>query len=133
MTSAWIFPGQGSQFVGMARDLYEKYSAARAVIDAADAALGFSLSKLMFEGPAAELTETINAQPALLTHSIAALAALQQAAAHGVSEAVLCAGHGLQKHSALVDAGVVDFPDGVGLVRAIGVAMEHLGIVSAHA
>jgi [acyl-carrier-protein] S-malonyltransferase len=127
MTSAWIFPGQGSQFVGMARDLYEKYSAARAVIDAADAALGFSLSKLMFEGPEAELTETINAQPALLTHSIAALAALQQAAAYGVSEAVLCAGHSLGEYSALVAAGALDFADGVKLVRARGVAMQRAG------
>ena len=73
MTTAWVFPGQGSQYVGMARDLYDKFSASRLVLDAADSVLGFSLSKLMFEGPEAELTDTVNAQPALLAHSIAAL------------------------------------------------------------
>lgn len=127
MTTAWVFPGQGSQFVGMARDLYDTYSSARTVIDAADAALGFALSKLMFEGPENELTDTINAQPALLTHSIAALAALQQATDYGLAQAVLCAGHSLGEYSALVAAGALDFADGVKLVRARGVAMKRAG------
>ena len=74
MTTAWVFPGQGSQYVGMARDFDEKYSSAHLVLEAANSILGFPLSKLMFEGPEAELTDTVNAQPALLAHSIASLA-----------------------------------------------------------
>lgn len=127
MTTAWVFPGQGSQFVGMARDLYETYASARAVIDAADAVLGFSLSKLMFQGPEEELTDTLNAQPALLTHSIAALAALQQATAYELEPAVWCAGHSLGEFSALVAAGALDFADAVKLVRARGAAMKRAG------
>lgn len=127
MTTAWVFPGQGSQFVGMVRDLYDTYSSARAVVDAADAVLGFALSRLMFEGPENELTDTVNAQPALLTHSIAALAALQQATEYGLGQPVLCAGHSLGEYSALVAAGALDFADGVKLVRARGVAMKHAG------
>lgn len=127
MTMAWVFPGQGSQSVGMARDLYEKFSSARLVIDAADSVLGFALSKLMFEGPEAELTDTINAQPALLTHSIAALAALQQATNNALPEPALCAGHSLGEYSALVASGALDFAEGVKLVRARGQAMKHAG------
>lgn len=127
MATAWVFPGQGSQFVGMVRDLYDTYSSARAVVDAADAVLGFALSRLMFEGPENELTDTVNAQPALLTHSIAALAALQQATEYGLGQPVLCAGHSLGEYSALVAAGALDFADGVKLVRARGVAMKYAG------
>lgn len=127
MTTAWIFPGQGSQFVGMARDLYENYSAARAALDAADAVLGFSLSRLMFQGPEAELTDTINTQPALLAHSIAALAALGEAAGQPLPDPTYCAGHSLGEYSALVTAGALDFPDGLLLVRARGTAMKQAG------
>lgn len=127
MTTAWVFPGQGSQYVGMARDLYEKYSGARLVLDAADSILGFALSKLMFEGPEAELTDTINAQPALLAHSIAALAALQQASNNSLPEAALVAGHSMGEFSALVAAGALDYADGIKLVRARGYAMKHAG------
>ena len=129
MTTAWVFPGQGSQYVGMARDLYETFSSARAVIDDADAVLGFALSKLMFEGPETELTDTLNAQPALLTHSIAALAALQQATNFQIENAAVCAGHSLGEYSALVAAGALDFADGVKLVRARGAAMQRAGAV----
>lgn len=128
MTTAWVFPGQGSQFVGMARDLYEKYSSARLVLDAADSVLGFSLSKLMFEGPEAELTDTINAQPALLAHSIAALAALQQASNNSLAEASFVAGHSMGEYSAFVAAGALDFADGIKLVRARGEAMKRAGV-----
>lgn len=128
MTTAWVFPGQGSQFVGMARDLYEKYSSARLVLDAADSVLGFSLSKLMFEGPEAELTDTINAQPALLAHSIAALAALQQTSNNSLAEASFVAGHSMGEYSAFVAAGALDFADGIKLVRARGEAMKRAGV-----
>lgn len=127
MTTAWVFPGQGSQYVGMARDLYEKYSGARLVLDAADSTLGFALTKLMFEGPEAELTDTINAQPALLAHSIAALAALQQATGNTLPQAALVAGHSMGEFSALVAAGALDFADGIKLVRARGFAMKNAG------
>lgn len=127
MTTAWVFPGQGSQYVGMARDLYEKYSSARLVLDAADSTLGFALSDLMFKGPEAELTDTINAQPALLAHSIAALAALQQATNNTLPEATLVAGHSMGEFSALVASGALDFADGIKLVRARGYAMKNAG------
>lgn len=127
MTTAWVFPGQGSQYVGMARDLYETFSAARLVIDAADSVLGFSLSQLMFQGPEAELTDTINAQPALLAHSIAALAALQQATDHSLADTAFVAGHSMGEYSALVSVGALDFADGIRLVRARGQAMKRAG------
>jgi [acyl-carrier-protein] S-malonyltransferase len=76
---AWIFPGQGAQAVGMGKDLYEQVPAARAVFDAADEALDLPLSRICFEGPEGELTRTINTQPALVTHAIAALAAAHAA------------------------------------------------------
>lgn len=124
MSIAWVFPGQGSQFVGMARDLYERSPAARAVLDAADAALGFPLTRLMFEGPEAELTETINAQPAILAHSVAALAAWQESAGESFVLPALCAGHSLGEYSALVAAGALDLSDAIKLVRARGLAMQ---------
>jgi [acyl-carrier-protein] S-malonyltransferase len=125
MTTAWVFPGQGSQYVGMARDLYDKYPAARQVIETADAGLGVPLRSLMFEGPEAELTDTLNAQPALLTHSIAALKVLQETG--NVAPAVLCAGHSLGEYSALVAADALEFSDALELVRARGQAMKRAG------
>ncbi len=127
MTTAWVFPGQGSQFVGMARDLYEKFSSARLVLDAADSVLGFPLSRLMFEGPEAELTDTVNAQPALLAHSIAALAALQQASNNSLPEPTFAAGHSMGEYSALVATGALDYAEGIKLVRARGEAMKRAG------
>lgn len=128
MTTAWVFPGQGSQFVGMAHDLYDKYSDARLVVDAADSVLGFDLSRVMFQGPEAELTDTINAQPALLAHSIAALAALRQASGNSLAPAMLVAGHSMGEFSALVASGALDFTDGIKLVRARGQAMKRAGV-----
>lgn len=121
--TAWLFPGQGAQFVGMGRDLYEQAPAARAVFDAADEALGFPLSQLCFEGPEDELTRTVNTQPALVTHSIAALAAAIEAGSVQEGPAYL-AGHSLGEYAALIAAGALTFADGVRLVRERGRLMQ---------
>lgn len=120
---AWVFPGQGAQFVGMGRDLAETSPEARAVFDAADAALGFSLSSLCFEGPEDQLTQTVNTQPALVTHAVAALAAAVAAGAVTARPAFV-AGHSLGEYAALVVAGAVSFEDGVRLVRERGRLMQ---------
>jgi [acyl-carrier-protein] S-malonyltransferase len=120
MTTAFLFPGQGSQEVGMGRALAQASPAAAAVWREADAALGFSLSRLCFEGPADELALTANTQPAVLTASVAAAAALH---ARGLSPD-LAAGHSLGEYSALVVAGALSFADAVRLVRKRGEAMQ---------
>jgi [acyl-carrier-protein] S-malonyltransferase len=119
----WLFPGQGTQKVGMGRALWEASAAARAVFEAADDALGEPFSKLMFEGPADELMQTANAQPAILTASIAALAALREAHPD-VPSPTFAAGHSLGEYSALVAAGVLDLRTAVKLVRLRGEAMQ---------
>ena len=117
---AFLFPGQGSQFAGMGKSLADSYECARAVFAAADAALGFSLSTLCFEGPEEQLRLTENTQPALLAVSVAALSVL---AGKGLKPDVV-AGHSLGEYSALVAAGSLDFADAVKLVRNRGRYMQ---------
>ncbi|MGH2457730.1 MAG: ACP S-malonyltransferase, partial [Chloroflexota bacterium] len=126
---AFVFPGQGSQHVGMGRGLVEHSPAARAVFAQADDTLGFSLSKLCFEGPDDTLRDTINAQPAILTMSIACLEALREklGAAEQIVRPRLVAGHSLGEYSALVAADVLDFSTAVKLVRERGRLMKESG------
>lgn len=127
---AYVFPGQGSQYVGMGKALYEGSSAARRVFQQADEILGFKLSKLCFEGPADELEDTINAQPAILTVSLACLAAMREkleALGHKWQPPRFVAGHSLGEYTALVAAGALDFSDALRLVRERGRLMKEQG------
>lgn len=137
MKTAWIFPGQGSQYVGMGRDLYDHQPAAREVFDLADHVLGFDLTRLCFEGPEAELMATENAQPALLTTSIATLRVLHTHADVEVLPDLLVphavAGHSLGEYSALVAGGSLDLETALRLVRRRGelMAAAHEGTMAA--
>ncbi len=127
---AFVFPGQGSQSVGMGQALAAASPAAAAVFAAADAALGETISRLAFEGPAEELDLTANAQPALLATSIAYLAALRERWTHlGIQapEPAFCAGHSMGQYSALVAAGVVPLDVALRLVRERGNQMQRSG------
>ncbi len=130
---AYIFPGQGSQAVGMGRDLYDKFASARAIIDQADAVLEFPLSKLYFEGPEEELRRTINAQPALVTIGFACLKAMEEAAGGSLPVPACTAGHSLGEYTALAAAGVFDFATAVYLARERGRLMQEAGAKTAGA
>jgi [acyl-carrier-protein] S-malonyltransferase len=117
---AFVFPGQASQYPGMGKELAEKYPVARAVFDEADQALGFSVSKLCFEGSEEDLKLTANTQPAILTSSIAVFRVLAE---KGLTPDFV-AGHSLGEYSALVAAGALKFSDAVRLVRKRGTYMQ---------
>ncbi len=122
---ALVFPGQGSQEVGMGLALAEAYPAARTIFNRADEILGFSLSRLCFEGPEADLNDTFNTQAAIFTTSIAALEALRSAGFSAQPKFV--AGHSLGEYSAYVAAGVLTFEAGLRLVRERGRLMKKAG------
>ncbi len=128
--TAFLFPGQGSQQVGMAQSAAATYPAAQAALDEADAVLGFPLSRLMAEGPEADLTDTFNAQPALLAASIALMRALESEMGAGDKsggQQVYVAGHSLGEYTALVAAGSLTYADGLRLVRERGRLMKEAG------
>jgi [acyl-carrier-protein] S-malonyltransferase len=127
MSSAFLFPGQGSQHVGMGLELYNQSPEARAVFDQADELLGFPLSQLCFIGPEADLIDTVNQQPAIFTASMAVWCWMQ---ANGWEMPAYVAGHSLGEFSALAAAGAISFADGLRLVRRRGELMKAAGIQS---
>jgi [acyl-carrier-protein] S-malonyltransferase len=124
MKTAYVFPGQGSQWVGMGRDLYQGFPPAKAVFEQADEALDFPLSKLCFDGPEDELVQTVNAQPAIVTVSFACLEAIRGSSE---LEPAFVAGHSLGEYTALAAAGVLDFATTVYLARERGRLMHEAG------
>ncbi|MBE2222956.1 MAG: ACP S-malonyltransferase, partial [Anaerolineae bacterium] len=124
MTIAYLFPGQGSQQVGMGRDLYESHAEAKALFDEADALLGFALSALCFDGPEDALTDTVNQQPALFTTSLAMFTVLKAQDSPAPS---FVAGHSMGELSALAAAGCMSFADGLRLARRRGELMAQAG------
>ncbi|MBI5824161.1 MAG: ACP S-malonyltransferase [Chloroflexi bacterium] len=126
--TAFIFPGQGSQTVGMGKDLAAQHPIAKQTFDEADSILGFSLSKLMWDGPDADLNDTVNTQPALYIHSLAAFRTFSHLFPN-LTPASL-AGHSLGELSALTAAGALSFADGLRLVRRRGELMKHAGTLA---
>jgi [acyl-carrier-protein] S-malonyltransferase len=125
---AYVFPGQGVQSVGMGRDLFDNYASAKALFKQADDVLGFSLSKLCFEGPDEELRQTINTQPALLTVSYICLKVAQEASGGKLPAPAFLAGHSLGEYTALAAADVIDFATAVYLARERGRLMYEAGL-----
>lgn len=124
MIRAFVFPGQGAQIIGMGHDLAQTYPAARAVFEEVDAALGENLSGLIWEGDIETLTLTVNAQPALMAVSMAALRALETEGVTVRAVASYAAGHSLGEYSALAAAGTFSITDAARLLRARGAAMQ---------
>jgi [acyl-carrier-protein] S-malonyltransferase len=123
MSTAWLFPGQGAQKVGMGKDLFEQSKKAREIFERADEALGFSISKMCFEGPDSDLVLTKYTQPAIVTTSIAALEALREALPE-LPPPAFVAGHSLGEYSALVAASALSVEDAVRIVHLRGAAMQ---------
>ena len=129
MTIAFVFPGQGSQSIGMGKDLYENFAVAREVFEEVDDALQFNLSKLMFEGDIQELTLTQNAQPAIMATSIAALRSFEKESGKSLKEiATFVAGHSLGEYSALCASGAISLSDTAKLLKARGQFMHEASL-----
>jgi [acyl-carrier-protein] S-malonyltransferase len=124
---AFIFPGQGSQAIGMGKNLYDHYEVARNLFDDADKILNFPLSKLCFEGPEEELTKTINVQPAIFVTSLACFEVTRLLLKNKFNPPNFVAGHSLGEYAALVIAGVMDFKDALLLLRERGRLMNEAG------
>ncbi|MFC1955521.1 ACP S-malonyltransferase [Chloroflexota bacterium] len=127
MKVAYVFPGQGSQWVGMGHDLFDNLDSAKAIFNLADEVLGFPLSKLCFEGPEDELKQTVNAQPALVTTSLACLRAIQEVSGNGLPSPTFVAGHSLGEYTTLAAAEVLDFATTIHLARERGRLMYEAG------
>ena len=123
-TTAFLFPGQGAQVVGMGAGLYHASTLARSVFEEADATLDFPLTKRIFEGPVEELRQTVNAQPAILCVSIACLRAMEEQLGDAMPTPAFVAGHSLGEYTALVAAQALTFADGLRLVRRRGELMQ---------
>ena len=121
---SYVFPGQGSQSVGMGLELFQASAAARETFEEADDSLGFSLSRLIFEGPSRELQDTVNSQPAIMVVSIACWKAWEEYLGAQSPQPITVAGHSLGEYTSLVVAGVLRFADGVRLVRERGRLMH---------
>ncbi|MBK8616005.1 MAG: ACP S-malonyltransferase [Anaerolineales bacterium] len=126
-STAFIFPGQGSQAVGMGKDLAMQYPVAKQTFEEADSILGFALSKLMMEGAADELNDTINTQPALFVHSLASYRAFSHLYPNLTTGPAMLAGHSLGELSALTASGALSFEDGLRLIRKRAELMKHAG------
>lgn len=129
---AYLFPGQGSQSVGMGKSLVSAYPSAKAAFEEANDVLGFDLTSLCFDGPEDELTDTINAQPALMAVCVAALRALESELGNNVpngseAESIFTAGHSMGEYTALVATGAISYADGLKLVRERGRLMKEVG------
>jgi len=122
--AAFIFPGQGAQYVGMGKDLCDNFPQAKEVFDKANAILKFDLKKLCFEGPQSDLSTTYNSQPAMLTASIAALKAFEASPSYSQFNVKFSLGLSLGEYTALVAAGCISFEDALGIVRKRGEYME---------